>query len=69
MVKCGVLFEVRTGFLNNIYLDELRLQRAKTVTGTTSPKRICTYCEPPPQLPPHLGQTSAGVSVKNVEAE
>jgi hypothetical protein len=28
MVKCGVLFEVRTGFLN-IYLDELRLQRVK----------------------------------------
>jgi hypothetical protein len=27
MVKCGVLFEVRTGFLNNIY--ELRLQRVK----------------------------------------
>jgi hypothetical protein len=28
MVKCGVLFEVRTEFLNNIYLlDELRLQR------------------------------------------
>jgi hypothetical protein len=28
MVKCGVLFEVRTGFLNNI-LDKLRLQRVK----------------------------------------
>jgi hypothetical protein len=27
MVKCGVLFEVRTGFL--CYLDELRLQRVK----------------------------------------
>jgi hypothetical protein len=30
MVKCGVLFEIRTEFLNNIYnLDELRLQRVK----------------------------------------
>jgi hypothetical protein len=30
MVKYGVLFEVRTEFLNNIYkLDKLRLQRIK----------------------------------------
>jgi hypothetical protein len=29
MVKCGVLFEVRTEFLNIIYFDELRLQRVK----------------------------------------
>jgi hypothetical protein len=30
MVKFGVLFEVRTEFLNNIYmLDKLRLQRIK----------------------------------------
>jgi hypothetical protein len=28
MVKCGVLFEVRTEFINNI--DKLRLQRVKT---------------------------------------
>jgi hypothetical protein len=27
MMKCGVLFEVRTEFLNNTYLDEHRLQR------------------------------------------
>jgi hypothetical protein len=29
MVKCGGVFEVRTEFLNNTYLDELRLQKVK----------------------------------------
>jgi hypothetical protein len=42
MVKCGVLFEVRTEFLNNIYLlDELRLQRINV-----RPHVLCDYKTP-----------------------
>jgi hypothetical protein len=35
VVKCGVLFEVRTKFLNTrrLYLDDLRLQMVNVVIG------------------------------------
>jgi hypothetical protein len=37
MVKYGVLFEVRTDFLNNTYLlDKLRLQRGKYIVHVTN---------------------------------